>query len=106
MPAGAAWAHSSVSDLPHLLTQVREIDPMYCPLHRAPILHGRDNGICAACARLGVAVIECELDKIDRVRDTAEQSGFDFDHHQSCAVLVFKNPPPRADGLPTPPPIV
>jgi hypothetical protein len=63
---------------------------MYCPLHRAPVLHGRDAGRCQTCDRLGLTVIECELDKIDRTRDTLEAQGQECDLRQSHAVLVFR----------------
>ena len=63
---------------------------MFCPLHRLPALYGTDLDHCATCERLGIRAITCELDKIDRTRDTMETQGHELDHFHSHAVLVFK----------------
>lgn len=71
---------------------------MFCPLHRAPVLHG-NGGTCATCDRLGLVVVECEIDKINRCIDTANaQDTMTYDPRQSHAVLVFtKNQPAVAE---------
>lgn len=66
---------------------------MFCPLHRLPMLHGA-GGTCAACEKLGLTVIECEVDKISRTVDTMCEQGYVFrpEGNQSWAVLVFQKP--------------
>jgi hypothetical protein len=61
---------------------------MLCPLHRLPILAGSGDK-CSACERLGLTVIECELDKQDRSLGTMLAQGYEVDFRQSHAVLVF-----------------
>jgi hypothetical protein len=61
---------------------------MFCPLHRLPVLAGQ--GItCSACDRLGLVVIDCELDKIERTLDTLIEQGYELDFHRSHAVIVY-----------------
>lgn len=61
---------------------------MKCPLHRLPILHGNGEK-CAACERLGLKVVTCELDKVSRTIDTLVAQGYEIDFHQSHAVVVW-----------------
>lgn len=62
---------------------------MNCPLHRLPVLHGNGER-CAACERLGLVVVTCELDKIDRTLDTLLAQGYEIDFRQSHAVIVYE----------------
>jgi hypothetical protein len=65
---------------------------MLCPLHRLPILSGQGD-TCAACVRLGLVVVTCELDKVDRTIDTLQEQGYEVDLRQSHAVIVYAAKP-------------
>lgn len=62
---------------------------MFCPLHILPILHGKNDGECVTCKRLGLTVIQCEIDKISRTIDTMIEQGYVVDFRQSHAVVVL-----------------
>lgn len=65
---------------------------MLCPLHRLPVLAGQGD-TCAACDRLGLVVLTCELDKVGRTIDTLQEQGYEVDLHRSHAVIVHAKEP-------------
>lgn len=62
---------------------------MFCPLHKYPAITGLGEK-CTACERLGLIVVQCEIDKISRSMDTIIEQGYECDFRQSNAVLVFR----------------
>ena len=57
---------------------------LVCPVHRCQT----PGGECPRCASLGLRVVDCEIDKIDRVLSTMEQQGYQHSRF-SHAVLIF-----------------
>lgn len=55
-----------------------------CPVHRCPT----PGGECPICQERGLRVVECEVDKIERVSSTMEQQGQSRSRF-SYAVLIF-----------------
>ena len=59
-----------------------------CPVHKVYRYGG--DGECPTCKAQNMYAVSVEFDKQDRVIDTMRVEGWEFDPHDSRAVLVFK----------------
>ena len=59
----------------------------YCRVHKVQTT-GIDE-VCPRCEELGMKVISCEIDKIDRVFTTMREQDYEMSYH-SYAVLIFE----------------
>lgn len=59
---------------------------IYCRVHKVMT---DAVGTCPKCEELGMKVISCEIDKIDRVLTTLREEGYEMSYH-SYAVLIFE----------------
>lgn len=66
---------------------------IYCRVHRVMT---DAEGLCPKCEELGMRVISCEIDKIDRVYTTMREQDYEMSYH-SYAVLIFE----RGDAVHT-----
>ena len=66
---------------------------LQCPVHRCYT----PDGECPTCKAQDLRVIECEIDKIDRVIGTLDQQGYTRSRY-SHAILIF-HPSGQPDPL-------
>lgn len=59
-----------------------------CPAHHC----FTPGGECPVCKQQGLHVVECEVDKIERVQDTMDQQGYTRSHYSYVVLIFYRGP--------------